>query len=353
MTAAAAGSRSLLLDARIWIALAITAATLWLAFRGVDLQILARDVRRADVLLLVGLSIPLYLAQFGVRALRWRHLTDAVAPIGHGPLFRASLVGFMANNVFPLRIGEFVRAWFLARQVKVSTAAVFGTIVLERVLDAVVIVGLGLVLLGSGSASGGGTLRVGLPLVLSAVLPLGGVVLLRVAPDATLGILERAAAIVLPRRFVTPLSAVLRRMAEGLGSLQGGRHLFWVAWHSLLLWLVLGPLPFVVGFLALGIDLGSMLHTLRAAYVTLVAVAVAVAVPSAPGFFGPYHLACREALARFGVGEELALALGTLVHAAFWVIVTVLGLLALRGRALGWRDLRRVAADAERPSASR
>jgi hypothetical protein len=121
-------------------------------------------------------------------------------------------------------------------------------------------------------------------------------------------------------------------MAEGLGSLQGGRHLVWVAWHSFWIWTVFGIGPFLVAMAALGIDLGSIERQVYAAFVTLTAVGLAVALPSAPGFFGPYHLAAREALRRFGVTEELALALGTLSHAVFWVTTTGIGLAVLRTR---------------------
>ena len=35
----------------------------------------------------------------------------------------------------------------------------------------------------------------------------------------------------------------LRRFAEGLGALSGGSHLFWIASHSFVIWLVWSPLP--------------------------------------------------------------------------------------------------------------
>ena len=62
--------------------------------------------------------------------------------------------------------------------------------------------------------------------------------------------------------------------------------------------------------LALGIDLGSPLQMLAAAWTTQAAVGVAVALPSAPGFFGLYHFACKVALLRFGVAPETAVAAG-------------------------------------------
>lgn len=71
---------------------------------------------------------------------------------------------------------------------------------------------------------------------------------------------------------------------------------------------------------------------LIASWTTLAAIGVAVALPSAPGFFGPYHYAARLALERFGVPSESAIAVGTLVHAIFWIQLTGIGLAVLRLR---------------------
>lgn len=316
------------------VGVAITVVTMWLALRDVSFRQLARDLAGADLPLVVGVTVPAYLLVMWLRALRWRYLTDAIAPVGTGPLFRATAVGFLANNVFPLRIGEVVRAWQLARETRIRTAPIFGTIVLERVIDGVVVIAMALVIFGvRGSAEGG--LAVGIPLLAGAVLPLAGVLLMRFAPERAVALAGFGARLFLPRRFRASVESLVRRTSEGLGSLQGGRHLWWVAFHSAMIWGVLGVLPFLAGFAALDIHFGSPRRALAAAYVTLTAVGIAVALPSAPGFFGPYHLAAREALARFGVPEAQALALGTLSHALMWITTTGIGLAVLRFRGSG------------------
>jgi hypothetical protein len=208
---------------------------------------------------------------------------------------------------------------------------VVGTIVLERVIDGIVVVGMAIAIFGVRGSRTGDALAVGLPLLAGAVLPLGLVVLMRFAPERAAALARFTSRRLLPGQVGASLEDLVRRMSEGLGSIQGGRHLWWVALHSLLIWGVLGVIPFLAGFAALGIDLGSPGRALAASYVVLTAVGIAVALPSAPGFFGPYHLAAREALARFGVGEGQALALGTLSHAVFWITTSAVGLLVLRG----------------------
>jgi uncharacterized protein (TIRG00374 family) len=289
-----------------------------------------------------------------VRALRWRHLTDAVAPIGRGALFRATSVGALANNVLPLRIGEVVRAYYLARESPASAGALFGTVVLERGIDGLVVLAMALAIFGARGSADAGVLAVGLPLLVAALLPFGGVLWLRIAPEQVVRIARRATALVVGGRGGDALERIVRHVAEGLGSMQGGRHLWWVAWHSFWIWTLLGIGPFLVAMGALGIDLGSPLRQASAAFVTLTAVGIAVALPSAPGFLGPYHLAAREALRRFGVTEEMALAVGTLSHALFWATSTGIGLAVLRFRGNRLDELAARAADADQvPSSDR
>ncbi len=67
-------------------------------------------------------------------------------------------------------------------------------------------------------------------------------------------------------------------------------------------------------------------------WILLAAVGVAVAIPSAPGFFGTYQLACKSVLERFGVEPAEALALGLLVWFVFWITLVVQGLIVLRSQ---------------------
>jgi uncharacterized protein (TIRG00374 family) len=321
-------------DPRILIALAITAVTLWFALRGVNFATLAGDIARADLPVLLIPSIPAYLAMLYVRALRWRHLTLAVARVDRGPMFRATAVGFMVNNVFPLRIGEVVRAWYLGREAGVSSAAIFATVIVEHLIDAAVVLSLAVLILGSrGAAATGLDLRAVLPLLAALVaVPLVFIVALRVAPERTVALGTRLSGPVLPQRWNRRLEQLLHQFAAGMGGLRGRHSIMWVTIHTATLWLVISIIPFVAALLALGIDLGSPVHTVTASFNLLVWVAVAVALPSAPGFFGPYHAACWVALQPLGVPKEAAVALGTLAHAVFWLTLTATGLAVLRFR---------------------
>jgi uncharacterized protein (TIRG00374 family) len=283
-------------------------------------------------------SIPAYAGVILLRGLRWRHLTNAIRPLPRAALCRATALGFLANNVLPLRIGEVLRSLALARECGVAPAAVLGTVVIERVIDTWSVLSLALLALWLGGGvddrwSQG--VRWLLPL---ALLPAAGLAWLRGAPRQV-----RALAGALLRPFPeAPRSFVLRqldRVQEGLGALRGGRHLFWIALHSAGIWLLASTLPVLAGFWSLGLAFPSVWQEWLAGWLTLAAIAVAVALPSAPGFFGVYHSACRLVLERFGFPAETAVATGTLLHAVFWLTTCALGLWALRSSRARWSEL--------------
>jgi len=342
--------RSRWLDPRLWVSVAITVAALWYAFRDVDFPQLGREMAHANLWWLIPGSVASYLGSIYVRALRWRYLLRALGDFSNPELFRAMAVGFMANNLFPFRVGELVRSWFLAQETGRSGAAVLGTVIVERVIDAVVVLGLAALVLGSAGARASGVDPSQALAVLSIVasVPLIGVVMLRVAPDFCIGTAMWPARRILPDRISDRLEEILREVANGLSSLSVGWDLAWVIIHTLVAWVFLATFPMYLALRSLGVELGGTEGEISTSFLLMVLVGAAVAVPSAPGFAGTYHAACKAALVPLGVVPEVALALGTLSHLVFWITMTGAGLIALRSRGTGLSEV--MAAPSEGPS---
>ena len=165
-------------DRRLWLGLAVTALALWFAFRDVSWPELRQQLARANWWLLLGASLPAYAWSIQLRAQRWCVLARGVADVPGGAAFRATAVGFLVNNLLPLRIGELVRVWWLAREIRSSVPALLGTWMLERVIDAVFLLGLAALVIGS---------QVGRGLLLGAALgPLLATLALRRWPGPAL-----------------------------------------------------------------------------------------------------------------------------------------------------------------------
>ncbi|MGH0037799.1 MAG: lysylphosphatidylglycerol synthase transmembrane domain-containing protein [Myxococcota bacterium] len=325
-------------DWRVWLGIAISVASIGYVVRGVPLDEVRDAMARADLWLLIALSVPAYVFQVALRALRWRHLTNPVAEVPRWTLYRAQSLGFMVNNLLPLRLGELLRAWYLARESGASGAAIIGTVVLERVLDVVSLLAVvtgALFLIGSDD-NGAGMLSQGARLLVPvAAAPLAGLIALKLAPGGFMAV-ARWICRPLPPRLGEWVEHALARFAEGLGALSGGSHLFWIVLHSAVIWLVAATLPVYAAVVAFGLDLGGPTQTLVVCWILLAASGVAVSLPSAPGYFGPYQLAFKEVLVRFGVEPATALALGMMVWVVFWITLVVQGLLVAGAP---WRSL--------------
>ncbi len=195
---------------------------LWLTLRDVPFVEVGRVIAGANWWLLVGLSVPSYLVLVWLRALRWGHLTDPIQPISRASLCRAVAVVFRANNVFPLRMGEVVRSLYLAREVRGSATVLFGTVILDTICLLVLV---GIVIAWQGSSGDGALAEGAVLLLLVALLPIAGLLLLKAAPEVVIRVAVTALR-PLPR-LARVVERLLGRFHEGLGALRGGRHLFW------------------------------------------------------------------------------------------------------------------------------
>jgi hypothetical protein len=107
---------------------------LYFAFRGVKLSELWESLKGANYWWIVWL-IPLNILMNWVRAERWAHLLAPIkSPISKRTLFAGVMIGYAINNVLP-RVGEFVRPYIVGKREGISKSSVFGTVVVERILD--------------------------------------------------------------------------------------------------------------------------------------------------------------------------------------------------------------------------
>ena len=260
----------------------------------------------------IALMLLTTVADVGARGARWQWLLRPIARIPYRRVLGYTLIGYLANNVLPARLGELVRSHVLGERERISRPTVLGTVVVERVTDTALVVAIAggaLVLLSSASVSGGAVALGGLfvgALVIGLVVVVSGHRL----PFASrlLAIAERW----------PPIVDFVRRLREGL--LVGGRPatLAGTFGFGVLAWIAsIGT--FLVAGRAVGIELEPAQAALACAGVALVTI-----VPSAPGYLGTFELTATEIVVSFGFGREEAFAMALLVHASI-LLVTSLG----------------------------
>lgn len=125
---------------KITLSLAIAIMFLWLAFKNVDLKELWGQITEVRLYWLLPFTLVMAVTHY-FRAERWLLLISDVKKQPHrSTLYAGVMVGYMLNNIFP-RLGEISRPVYVARKMGISTGNLFGTIVLERVIDIVFLIG--------------------------------------------------------------------------------------------------------------------------------------------------------------------------------------------------------------------
>lgn len=248
------------------------------------------------------------------RGRRWRYLF----PPGSEPpgLVPATMIGYMVNNVLPLRAGEFVRVYVVARRWGHGFWTALATLIVERVLDSLVIVLIMAVLI----------LRVAVP----RTLEIGAAVLLTIDLIAVAVLCFLAVAPARARRLVERLTrrwpplqrrvvAILETFVRGLEGVRTRAHVLPLVLWTVIIWVLPAFITWTM-FRALHLELPWI-----AAWVVLAFVGLGVAIPSAPGYIGVFHAAATIALTIFGVPATAAFGYALLFHASQIIPVTLVG----------------------------
>jgi len=320
----------------VWIGLAISVLFLYLALRNVRFGEIRQALGQVDPGLLL-LAAAVFMLSFSVRAVRWRYILRPVREIGHGPVFSLLSIGFMANNVLPARLGEFVRAYFLSRKTGIRKSLSLATILLERLSDFAALLLSALLV----------TLFFSMPAAVEHVGVAAGVVFLLFVALLVLVHARTTAVRDLIARLFSPLGPSRSRglmeridaFIEGLLIVRTGRGVLWIFTLSLCVW-GLWTVALHLTLLAFHIDVPLSARLLILAVVNLGAL-----IPSSPGYVGPYHYLCWVCLSVYGVEKSLAFSFSLILHALWYVPLTCLGFIFLGKEHLSLSQIRSVESD--------
>jgi len=252
-----------------------------------------------------------------VRAVRWQRLLAPVAGVSLPRVLGYLLIGYLANNVLPARLGELVRCHYLGDREGVSRTTALGTVVVERVVDIVVVVAIAaiaiLVLSVRGIVAGAVLIGAAIAALLGVGLAVGIAAHRVPGADRLAGMTARwprAGELATKLREGLAVAGRPRTLAEALT-------LSVVAWGATLL-------AFAAAGQAVGVEL-----TIGQASLLAAGVALAAAIPSGPASLGTYELAAVRIGQAVGVSAEASLAIAILTHGLTLVITTGGGLVAL------------------------
>lgn len=307
------------------IGIALSAVLLWWVLRDVSLAVVWGELSRS--------SVPLFLASatcatliFPLRAIRWRTILQPVAPNQPlGALWRATAIGMMANNVLPARAGEIARAYALTKQTSVPFATSIASLAVDRLFDMLVLLLLAVVAFVGPSfprearIAGQSMSDLAQGSIVLVVVLLAALYALAFFPTQLVRLFELFARRVSPSIEERGKTA-LTRFSEGLSVLRSPRRFAAVFSWAVAHWL-LNAFAFWLGFKAVGIEL-----PFSAALFLQTLIAIGVALPSAPGFFGVFEKLATVGLALYGVGADRATSWAIGFHILSFIPITVIGL---------------------------
>jgi uncharacterized protein (TIRG00374 family) len=285
-------------------------------------------------------AIVLYLATVAVthffRAWRWDFL---LRPLGVSlPLRRLlpiSSVGFMAILALPVRLGEFVRPYFLTRERGVRMSASLGTVAVERIIDGLLISILFFVAyLVSAGDMFTRELRIGAWLSLIGFLTLTIFLLFaRVWTEQTIAFALRVSLLptIAPAR-AHQVADKLRALISGFHSLADKRNFGIFLFQSVLYWGSNG-----LGMWLLARQMGLPI-SLGAAFATMSFTGVILSLPNSPGLVGQFHAGIKLGLLAYlpaAVVNSRGMAYAIVLHGLQTVWYVGIGLLSLPALSAG------------------
>ncbi len=266
-----------------------------------------------------------------IRAERWQLLLEPIEKIRFHPLFAATMVGYFGNAVLPFRLGELLRAYTISVRKNVDTSAAFGTVLLERILDMLGLVGTILVF-GWFYPFETGARNIMLSVVVLTLVGFGVVLALGRAQSHLLERIEKWAFFEKP--WAHRILTILNSLVDGLTSIRATKHVGQIVIHTIFLWAIYFAMTYVIS-LAAGISL-----TWIQVGVVLISTSLAIAIPAAPGAVGTYHAAAVYVLTElFFVGKAESQAYAVLLHAVGFVPLIIIGSIYFLRSSVHLRDI--------------
>lgn len=291
---------------RVWVGAFSSVGFLSLAVRRTDWHDTLDCIQSASIGLLAAGALA-FLGTMVLFAVRWQViLAGSRKHVTVKDTFALIMVGYLANNLLPLRMGDLIRAGLLGLRHKVNLPASLGTIMLERVLDLLTVLVLAciLVMFADLPPMASGAIAA---LLTTGIVGFSGLLVL--AHSRRLLARMRAASMQRKRCMSSRVVRILIRLSHGVRVLRSRRRLLLVGALSIAAWGLTGvaltiwikafdlPVPWYTGLQILAI------------------VNIGGTIPSSPGFIGVYHYLVVAALATVMSDENAALGFALVTHA--------------------------------------
>lgn len=326
----------------------------WLFIRNIDWLLLKNALRDANYWFIIPTLI-LTLLVYVIRAIRWRGLLSHIKSISVINLLSVTSIGFMANNILPARVGEVLRPFILTKKENIKFSTSFATVIVERIFDMLGLIIFTVVVIAllphpsdthhntfaQASASHVSAVKESIIPSLKkwteifaavGVLTVAGIFFVVMKPDFFKKILSNLCSF-LPHKLRDKVLGLYESFIYGLKILEDKKQTVWILVLSLFIWFLGGAEIYLLGF-------SFHMHLpFVGACLVAVCLALAVALPQAPGYIGVFHIAVLKSLHIFGIETTAAQSYAIVLWAISILPSTIMGFLFLWREGIAFREV--------------
>lgn len=336
---------------KFWGGVALTLILVAVFILTVDIHRMVDALVKANYWFLLP-GIVLYIIAVLFRTLRWQLLLHHIKPISIWRLFPVVVVGYMANNILPMRLGELVRSYHIGARESISKTSALTSIFIERILDALTLlffIAISSILIPLGELANAFGEKSGVAswlLVAVFTLPfLITFVLLTICSYSftSTGRLSFMITKYLPVKFKSTAIKLMENFVQGVIPLRSPKILGLLFLISLPVWLFEVGLFVLVGY---SFDLITTYENIGNLIIVMMLVTatanIGSSLPAAPGGIGLFEIVARETLVLLPlavIDRSVAAGFVTVVHASLLVPMIILGQIFLWKEHLSIRKL--------------
>jgi len=328
---------------------AISLFFLYLAFRNINFQELVQVFQTINYFWTIPFVIITMLSMY-LRAVRWRWILKSQYDFSSRKLFPSLIIGFALNSLLPLRAGEFARPFILAKREKIPFSMVFGTVVVERIVDSITLLfsffttlffvtinpesNFTLKISDTMKYTITGEMLTRLSGKLSVITFLLLLAVVSLILDRTRRVYEImiSGLPLMGDSLKKKIIRIFQHFSHGFHSLKSPRYLAMIFFYSLCVWCLVGLSLQVMswGFKDLSLNFFQSMAIVNI-------ICIAILIPAAPGYWGLYECGGIFALIALGVvskdtGEATALGFTLLIHTLQIIPIVLVGIYYL------WRE---------------
>ena len=304
---------------------------IYLAFMGEDFDGLIHQIKQVKIF---GITLGCFLLVTSciVRAYRWKLIMDPVEKIPLHDVFSATMVGYFGNGILAFRLGELLRAYSVTSGRHMSATQAFGTVIMERILDLLMVLLVFVLLIPWFPFE-----QEGIRLAVYIFSGITFAIILGIFLSWKFNLMGKIVEVAFLQKGIgQKLFQALNKILDGIVLIKNTDHAVGIVLSSILLW----GFYYAVTFIILGacdLNLGII-----GSGIILVLGSIVIGIPALPGSAGTYDAGIKFSLmVVFGIASEKALTYAIVSHAVSYFPLVIIGMIYFMEGSVRIKDVKK------------